>query len=100
MIWEVQRLPQKKRGQGQGISSRSHLKILGPLEATRQTWKCGLESWQPLPCQVGSGGERKNPPEMGESKERKNGSDGAPSDQLCWVWAWEGQGAAIPKGLG
>lgn len=44
VIGEVQRLPQKKRGQGQGISSRSHWEILGPLEATRQTWKCGLES--------------------------------------------------------
>lgn len=62
VIWEVQTLPQQKQGQGQGISSRSYLHILGPLEATRQTWKWGLESWQPLLCKVGSGGERETLP--------------------------------------
>lgn len=70
VIWEVQRLPQQKQGQGQGISSRSYLQILGPLEATRQTWKCGLEFWQPLLCEVGSGGEREILPQAGRVQEK------------------------------
>lgn len=84
MIWEVQRLPQQKQRPGQGISSRAHLQILGPLEATRQTWKSGLESWQPLLGEVGSGGEREILPQAGRVQEKlpKRSLEGKKMDQI------------------
>lgn len=104
VTWEVQRLPQQK--QGQGISSRSHLQILGPLEATRQTWKSGLESWQSLLSEVGSGGEREIlPPSWESSRKASQEKFGGKMDQIVFrvlssAGFGKGKVELLPKGLG